>query len=81
MTVAVPPATGAVTGGLSSLNSKVTVPVGAPAAGASGVIFATNVVDCPTVAGSGVEASSVVVSACWTVWVVVSREVVKLVSP
>nr|WP_248782316.1 hypothetical protein [Streptomyces lydicus] len=47
--------------------TKVTVPVGVPAPGATGVTVAVNVTDSPTTDGSGEEVTVVVVDAEVTV--------------
>ncbi|MGW3275432.1 hypothetical protein ACWDFH_28785 [Streptomyces kronopolitis] len=61
--------------------TKVTVPVGVPAPGATGATVAVNVTDSPTTDGSGDELTVVVVDAGPTVWVSVPVEVLKLPSP
>ena len=61
--------------------TKVTVPVGVPAPGATGATVAVKVTGWPKTDGSGDEVTVVVVDACATVWVSVPVEVVKLASP
>ncbi|MCR8574823.1 hypothetical protein NE399_11920, partial [Streptomyces sp. Isolate_219] len=64
-----------------SVATKVTVPVGVPAPGATGATVAEKVTDSPTTDGSGVVLTAVVVNAGFTVWVSVPLDVVKLESP
>ncbi|MGW8969766.1 hypothetical protein [Streptomyces platensis] len=61
--------------------TKVTVPVGVPAPGATGATVAVNVTDWPTTDGSGEDVTVVVVAAWPTVWVSVPTEELKLASP
>ncbi|GAA5610954.1 hypothetical protein Spla01_02101 [Streptomyces platensis] len=80
VTLAVPPERVPVKVG-PPLMTKVTVPVGVPAPGATGATVAVKVTDCPTTDGSGDEMTVVVVSAGSTVWVSVSLEPVWFASP
>ncbi|GAO05922.1 hypothetical protein TPA0598_01_02920 [Streptomyces lydicamycinicus] len=73
VTLAVPPERVPVKVGPPEM-TKVTVPVGVPAPGATGATVAVKVTGCPTTDGSGDEVTVVVVSAGSTVWVSVSLE-------
>ncbi len=61
--------------------TKVIVPVGVPAPGATGATVAVKLTDCPTTDGSGEVVTVVVVAAGRTVWVSVPLEPAKLASP
>ncbi len=80
VTVAVPPATGALRTG-PPLMTKNTVPPGVPAPGAVGVTVAVIVTCSPKTEGSGTDVSVVVVAAAFTVCVSVPVEALKSPSP
>ncbi|OSY39998.1 hypothetical protein BG653_05642 [Streptomyces platensis] len=81
VTVAVPSVTGAVTDGVPSPKSKVTVPVGVPAPGAAAETVAVMSTDWPTTAGSGDELTTVADNDGCTMWVSVPTEAVNRSSP
>ncbi|OSY39994.1 hypothetical protein BG653_05638 [Streptomyces platensis] len=62
---------------MPSPKSKITVPVGAPAPGSTGVMVAVKVTGRPTTDGAGAEVTVVVVASGRTVWVSVATEPVK----
>ena len=63
-------------------SSKVTVPVGVPLPGDTGVIVAVKVTAWPETEGFAEELTELVVAACFTVWVRMPDVLVKkLVSP
>ena len=66
MVSAVPLVSGAVTGGVPSPKSKVTVPVGMPAPGGTAVTVAVTVTGRPATEAPGARSTAVVVPACWT---------------
>ncbi|GAO05929.1 hypothetical protein TPA0598_01_02990 [Streptomyces lydicamycinicus] len=79
-TLAVPPDSVPVRVG-PPLMTKVTVPVGVPAPGATGATIAVKVTVSPKTDGSGAEVTVVVVADGMTVWVSVPTEPAKSASP
>ncbi|GAO05925.1 hypothetical protein TPA0598_01_02950 [Streptomyces lydicamycinicus] len=80
VTLAVPPDRVPVKVG-PPLMTKVTVPVGVPAPGATGATVAVKVTGSPNTDGSGDEVTVVVVDAWPTVWVSVPTDDEKFASP
>ncbi|GAA5610958.1 hypothetical protein Spla01_02105 [Streptomyces platensis] len=80
LTLAVPPERVPVSVG-PPMTTKVTVPVGVPAPGATGATVAVKVTGWPTADGSGAEVTVVVVDALLTVWVSVPLDGAKLPLP
>ncbi|MCZ1012607.1 hypothetical protein O1L68_43785 [Streptomyces lydicus] len=72
--VALPLVSGTVAGEVPSPKSKVTVPVGVPAPGATGATVAVRSTDWPGTEGSGEEVTVVPVAAGVTVWVPVPTD-------